>query len=247
MARRTRPNRRRDLLLALAFAVFLLLDGCSTMAVLDPKGQIGAQEKSLILTAAVLMLIVVVPVIVMTILFAWRYRTSNTKARYSPDWSHSRVIESVVWIVPLLIVSALAYLAWTRAHSLDPFRSIVSSGKPVEIQVVSLDWKWVFIYPDRRVAAVNQVAFPVNVPVDFSVTSDTVMNSFFIPRLGSQIYAMAGMETRLHLVANRVGSYRGLSANFSGKGFSGMTFTALALSPADYQRWISRAGQSPHR
>jgi cytochrome o ubiquinol oxidase subunit 2 len=211
------------------------------VVLLDPKGRIGAEEKSLILTAAVLMLIVIVPVIVMAIAFAWRYRASNRRARYSPEWSHSRVLEATIWVVPILIVSVLGYLAWTRSHSLDPFRPLASSVPPVRIQVVSLDWKWLFIYPDEHVAAVNEVAFPVNTPVDFFVTADTVMNSFFIPQLGSQIYTMAGMQTQVHLVANHEGDYAGISANFSGPGFSGMTFTARALSDGGYQAWLARA------
>ncbi len=228
----------------LAASALGLLGGCSSVAVLDPRGQIGAQERSLIVTAAVLMLLVVVPVIVMAIVFAWKYRASNTSARYEPEWSHSRAIEIGVWVVPIIIVSILGYLAWTRSHSLDPFRPLASTAKPVTIQVISLDWKWLFIYPDEQVAAVNEVAFPVNTPVDFSVTSDTVMNSFFIPRLGSQIYSMAGMDTRLHLIANQPGRFRGLSANFSGQGFSHMTFAAIALSAADYRRWLDTARRS---
>ncbi len=239
-----RPFRRHLLQGSGSAALALLLSGCSSVAVLDPKGRIGAEEKSLIVTAAILMLIVVVPVIVMAILFAWRYRASNGRARYAPDWSHSRGIEIGVWVVPVIIVSVLGYLAWTRSHSLDPFRPIASPIRPVTIQVVSLDWKWLFIYPDQGVASVNQVAFPVNTPVDFAVTSATVMNSFFIPRLGSQIYAMAGMQTQLHLLAGQPGSYRGLSANFSGEGFSGMTFTAVALPPGGFHRWIETARQS---
>jgi cytochrome o ubiquinol oxidase subunit II len=211
------------------------------VAILDPKGLVGAEEKSLILTAAGLMLIVIIPVIIMTVVFAWRYRASNTKATYSPEWAHSRPLEVIVWVVPFLIVTCLAYLAWTRSHSLDPFQPIDTGRSAVTVQVISLDWKWLFIYPGEDVAAVNEVAFPVNTPVAFLLTSDTVMNSFFIPRLGSQIYTMAGMQTQLHLVASHVGSYRGLSANFSGQGFSGMTFTARAMSRADYEDWLRAA------
>jgi len=223
------------------------LEGCSNVTVLDPKGQVGAEEKSLILTAAVLMLIVIVPVIIMAITFAWRYRASNARARYSPDWSHSRPIEISVWLVPIVIVSILGYLGWTRSHSLDPFKPITSKAEPVTIQVVSLNWKWLFIYPYEHVAAVNEVAFPVHTPVDFFLTSDTVMNSFFIPQLGSQIYTMAGMQTQLHLIANHEGTYAGLSANFSGPGFSGMTFTARALSEVGYRQWLRRASESPEK
>ena len=222
----------------------VLLQGCSSIVVLNPKGTVGAEEKSLILTAAGLMLVVIVPVIVMVVAFAWRYRASNRRARYSPEWSHSRLLEVAIWVVPILIVAVLGYLAWTKSHSLDPFRPLASAVPPVRIQVVSLDWKWLFIYPDEHVAAVNEVAFPVNTPVDFFVTSDTVMNSFFIPQLGSQIYTMAGMQTQLHLVATQVGDFAGISANFSGPGFSRMTFTARSLPPRDYQAWLARARSS---
>ena len=231
----------------LTLGAVAFLEGCSSVTVLDPKGQVGAEEKSLIMMAAVLMLIVIVPVIIMAITFAWRYRASNTRARYSPDWSHSRLIEVSVWIVPIIIVSILGYLGWTRSHSLDPFKPVSSKAKAVTIQVVSLNWKWLFIYPDEHVAAVNEVAFPVNTPVDFFLTSDTVMNSFFIPQLGSQIYTMAGMRTQLHLVANHEGRYAGLSANFSGPGFSRMTFAALAMSGAGYRQWLQRATKSPEK
>ncbi len=217
------------------------------MVVLDPRGPVGGAEKSLILTAAALMLIVIVPVIVMTVVFAWRYRASNTRARYRPEWAHSRALEAVIWGVPLLIVSVLGYLAWTRSHTLDPFQPVASGGTPLTIQVVSLDWKWLFIYPEENVAAVNEVAFPAQQPVTFLLTSATVMNSFFIPQLGSQIYTMAGMQTQLHLVADREGTYAGISANFSGRGFSGMTFSARALSPEGYRQWLARARASTEK
>jgi len=225
----------------------VFLGGCSDVTVLNPKGQVGADEKSLILTAAILMLIVVIPVIIMTIVFAWRYRASNTKAAFRPDWAHSRPVEIVVWLIPIIIVSALGYLAWTRSHSLDPFRPLAAGTQQVTIQVVSLDWKWLFIYPDEHIATVNEIAFPVNVPVEFRVTSDTVMNSFFIPQLGSQIYSMAGMQTEVHLIANQEGSYGGISANFSGEGFSGMKFSAIALSQAEYQGWLAKVRASSEK
>ncbi len=223
------------------------MTGCASLTVLDPRGPVGEQERSLIVTAAVLMLIVIVPVIVMTVLFAWRFRAANTRAPYDPAWSHSLPLEIAVWAVPLIIVTILGYLAWGRSHTLDPFRPIASTATPVEVQVVSLDWKWLFIYPQEGVAAVNEMAFPVNTPVSFSVTSDTVMNSFFIPQLGSQIYAMPGMQTQLHLVADHPGRYAGLSANFSGRGFSGMTFTAIATTADGYRQWIAAARASPLR
>lgn len=211
---------------------------------MSPKGDVGVQEKSLILTATWLMLVVVIPVIAMTLWFAWRYRSSNTKATYAPKWSHSTAIEVVVWTIPCIIIAILATITWRTTHALDPYKPLESQAKPITIQAVSMDWKWVFIYPDYGVASVNELALPTNVPVHFEITSDSVMNAFFIPQLGSQIYAMAGMETQLHLIANQPGSYAGLSSNFSGPGFSDMHFTAIATSSQGFQDWIDKAKAS---
>lgn len=178
----------------------MLLGGCN-MEILSPKGDIGAQEKTLLFTATGLMLLVVIPVIIMILTFAWKYRASNTKADYQPKWAHSTAIEVVVWTVPCIIVAILAVITWRSTHALDPYKPLVSEHKPVTIEVVSLDWKWLFIYPEYDIATVNEIAFPVDVPVNFRITSASVMNSFFIPQLGSQIYSMAGMETKLHLNA----------------------------------------------
>ncbi len=220
-----------------------LLSGCHA-ALLDPKGPIGAAERSIILTSTGLMLLIVIPVIVLVLVVAWRYRASNTQAKYEPEWSHSNKIEAVMWSVPIIIVGILGVIAWRTSHELDPFRPIASTVKPVHIDAVALDWKWLFIYPDQHVASVNEVALPVGVPVVFHITSATVMNSFFIPRLGSQIYAMANMQTADNLVASVPGTYRGISANFSGEGFSGMTFKAVAMSAADYKQWLTNAAAS---
>lgn len=223
----------------------LLLTGCNS-AILNPKGQIGQDEKTLLITAVVLMLLVVIPVIVMTIVFAWKYRASNTKARYEPNWSHSTAIEVVVWSIPCLIILVLAVLTWRSSHALDPFKPLESDVKPVTIEAVALDWKWLFIYPDQGIATVNEIAFPVNTPVNFKITSDTVMNSFFIPQLGTQIYAMAGMETKLHLIANEPGDFAGISANYSGHGFSKMRFTARATADqAGFDAWVAKVKAAP--
>ena len=232
-----RSARRIARLLPLSLA--LLLSGCQWV-VLDPKGPIGLQERSIIVTATVLMLIVVVPVIALILLFAWRYRASNEKAEYRPDWSHSNGIEAVVWLIPCIIIATLGVITWRSSHSLDPYRPLTSKVKPIRIDAVALDWKWLFIYPDQKVATVNEVAFPANVPVEFHITSATVMNAFFIPQLGSQIYAMAGMQTQLHLLANEPGTYQGLSSNYSGDGFSGMTFKALALPQQGFDAWLAK-------
>ncbi|WP_231588899.1 ubiquinol oxidase subunit II [Aquitalea pelogenes] len=224
-----------------------LLTGCQG-GILDPKGQVAADEKSLIITATVLMLLVVIPVIVMTFLFAWKYRASNKDAIYTPKWSHSNKIEAVVWIIPIIIVSCLAVVTWNTTHKLDPYRPLDSDKKPINVQVVAMNWKWLFIYPDLNIATVNQLAFPKNVPVNFRITSDAAMNSFFIPQLGGQIYAMAGMETKLHLIANEAGTYKGMSSNYSGAGFSGMKFNAIATeTPEQFDAWVQKvraAGKS---
>lgn len=218
----------------------LLLGGCH-WALLDPKGPIGIADRSVIETATWLMLLVVVPVIVLTLVIAWRYRASNTRAEYRPEWSHSNKIEAVMWSIPIAIVGVLAVICWRTSHQLDPFRPIASTQKPVHIEAVAMDWKWLFIYPDQHVATVNEVAMPVGVPVVFHITSATVMNSFFIPRLGSQIYAMANMQTADNLVASLPGTYRGISANFNGDGFSGMTFKVKAMSRSDFDQWLAKA------
>jgi cytochrome o ubiquinol oxidase subunit 2 len=221
----------------------LLLAGCN-MTLLDPKGQVGVDIKNIILIATWLMLLVVLPVIVLTLVFAWKYRASNTSARYEPDWSHSTAIEVVVWLIPCLIIIALGIITWKSSHDLDPYKPLESSKKPVTVEVVALNWKWLFIYPELKIATVNQIAFPVDTPVNFKITSDSIMNSFFIPQLGSQVYAMAGMETKLHLIANEAGSYDGVSANYSGGGFSGMKFKAVAMSNYEFDQWVAKVRAS---
>ncbi|WP_159832642.1 ubiquinol oxidase subunit II [Burkholderia sp. 8Y] len=220
------------------------LSGCN-LEVLDSKGVIGAAESSLIATATYTMLLVVVPVILLTLIFAWRYRASNHKATYAPKWTHSTAIEVVVWAIPAVIILYLGVLTWKTTHELDPYKPLPSQVKPINVEVVALDWKWLFVYPDLGIASVNQVAFPVGTPVSFRITSDSVMNSFFIPQLGGQIYAMAGMQTRLNLQADSAGDYAGISANYSGAGFSDMKFRALALSQADFDSWVKKVKTAP--
>jgi cytochrome o ubiquinol oxidase subunit II len=231
----------------LSLGAVTFLGGCSTILLFDPKGPIGESERFVIIAAAVLMAIVVVPVFIMNFWFARKYRASNTSSTYMPKWSSSVKIEFFMWGVPIVIVTFLAILAWTRTHSLDPFKPIPSSAKPVTIEVVCLDWKWLFIYPDHNIATVNQITFPVKVPVSFKITSDTVMASFFIPQLGSQIYAMAGMQTRLHLLADKPGAYAGHNQQFTGRGYSDMYFQANAVSPEEFQSWVQRIRQSPEK
>ena len=215
------------------------------MTLLDPVGQVGADEKNLIITATLLMLLVVVPVILMTLVFAWKYRASNKNATYAPKWSHSTKIEVVIWTVPILIIIALGVITYKSTHALDPYRPSESDVKPVTIEVVAMDWKWLFIYPEQGIATVNKIVFPANTPVNFRITSDTVMNSFFIPGLGGQIYAMAGMQTKLHLIANKNAELDGISANYSGAGFTGMKFKAIATSQAEFDAWVSEVKASP--
>ncbi|WP_233866909.1 ubiquinol oxidase subunit II [Paraburkholderia adhaesiva] len=232
-------------LIPLGSGLTVLLSGCSgNFALLDPKGSIGVAEKSLITTATVTMLAVVVPVIILTLWFAYRYRASNRNATYAPKWAHSTAIEVVVWGIPAAIILFLAILTWRTTHELDPYQPIQSNVKPINVEVVALDWKWLFIYPDLGIASVNQLAVPVGTPVNFRITSDSVMNSFFIPQLGTQIYAMAGMQTRLHLIADHAGQYEGISSNFSGKGFSDMKFNTLATSQQDFDAWVQKVKAS---
>ncbi|MBI5470394.1 ubiquinol oxidase subunit II [Candidatus Kaiserbacteria bacterium] len=213
--------------------------------ILDPKGVVGLAEKDLIVTAAVLMALVVIPVFILTFAIAWRYRAGNSKAKYTPNWEHNRLEEFVWWAIPSLIIAALAGIAWTSSHDLDPFKPLDSSQPPLTIQVVALDWKWLFIYPEERIASVNLVEFPALRPINFQITSDAPMNSFWIPQLGGQIYAMAGMSTQLHLMADAPGIYSGASANFSGRGFAGMKFNAVAVAEEEYQKWITEVRKSP--
>ncbi|WP_397458486.1 ubiquinol oxidase subunit II [Pseudomonas asplenii] len=223
----------------LYIASISLLTGCN-LIVLNPKGQIAAVERDLIILAIGLMLLVVIPVIILTFVFAYRYRATNKKARYSPRWASSHKIEAVVWGFPLLIIIALGWVTWKTTHSLDPYRPLDSETPPINVQVVATDWKWLFIYPDLGIASVNELALPVHTPVSFTVTSDAAMTSFFIPALGGQIYAMAGMQTKLHLIANETGEFRGIAANYNGPGFSDMHFATLSLSSADFQAWVAK-------
>ncbi|MDQ7784283.1 MAG: ubiquinol oxidase subunit II [Desulfomonilaceae bacterium] len=241
-------NRTYFLLIGLSsLCAVTLLGGCSTMVLLDPKGPIGETVRFVIIAAFALMLTVIIPVFIMAFWFPRKYRASNTDATYMPKWSSSAAIEFFMWAIPFVIVTCLAILAWSTTHSLDPYKPIPSADKPVTIEAVCLDWKWLFIYPDKNIATVNQITFPVNVPVSFKITSDTVMASFFIPQLGSQIYAMAGMQTRLHLLANEPGSYVGRNQQFTGPGYSDMHFQANAVSREEFQSWVQGVRQSPEK
>lgn len=235
-----------------ALAALLLLGGCD-MVLLNPSGYIAEQQRDLIIIATVLMLVIIVPVIFLTLLFAWRYRAGNVTARYEPDWHHSTRIELVVWTIPLIIIVILGWITWTSTHRLDPFRPLeqidasrpVPAGvEPLEIEVVALDWKWLFIYPKEGIAVINEAAAPVDRPVRFKITSTSVMNAFFIPAMAGMIYAMPGMESQLNAVINKAGTYNGMSANYSGAGFSHMNFKFHGMADSDFDAWVAQARSS---
>jgi cytochrome o ubiquinol oxidase subunit 2 len=223
----------------IAAGVSLLTAGCG--GVLDPVGPIGAQEKQILLNSTAIMLAIVIPVMLATVAFAWWFRAGNKKAKYLPNWDYSGRIELVVWSIPLMTVMLLGGIAWIGSHDLDPAKPLPSSEKPLNVEVVSLDWKWLFIYPDLGIATVNQLAVPTGTPVNFRLTSATVWNVFFVPRFGTMIYTMPGMATRLNLQANEDGVYDGQSSHFSGDGFSGMRFKVRALPTDQFNAWVNGA------
>jgi cytochrome o ubiquinol oxidase subunit 2 len=223
------------------------LSGCN-LVVMKPHGDIAQQQADLIVTSTVLMLLIIVPVIVLTLFFAWRYRASNTDATYTPDWDHSTRLELMIWGAPLLIILALGTITWISTHKLDPYRpldrldaqrAVPADVKPLVVEVVALDWKWLFVYPEQGIATVNELAAPVDRPIEFKITASSVMNSFYIPDLAGMVYAMPGMETKLHAVINKAGTYQGLSANYSGGGFSDMRFKFHGLSQENFERWVA--------
>jgi cytochrome o ubiquinol oxidase subunit 2 len=235
------------------FPLFLLIAGCNSV-VLNPSGDVALQQRDLLVRSTWLMLLIIVPVMALTIFFAWRYRASNKEAKYEPDWHHSTRLELVIWAAPLLIIICLGALTWLGTHLLDPYRPLERIGqgqpvpqdvKPLEVQVVALDWKWLFIYPEQGIATINELAIPVNRPISMHITASSVMNSIYIPELAGQVYAMPSMETRLHGVLNKPGVSQGFSANYSGAGFSGMKFTVHSVSDADFDKWVqdARAGK----
>ncbi|HIV69498.1 MAG TPA: ubiquinol oxidase subunit II [Candidatus Aquabacterium excrementipullorum] len=236
----------RALLLAPLIA---LLAGCNAV-VMSPSGDVALQQRDLIVISTVLMLLIIVPVIILTLLFAWRYRQSNTKANYAPDWDHSTQLELVIWAAPLLIIIALGALTWISTHKLDPYRPLdrISADKPLPadvkplvVEVVSLDWKWLFVLPEQGIATVNEIAAPVDRPIRFKLTSSTTMNAFYVPALAGMIYTMPGMQTELNAVINKPGVYQGMSSHYSGSGFSGMTFKFHGVSNEDFDKWVAKA------
>ena len=231
---------------AILFIIALIVAGVGFLAsghnvgLLAPQGLIAHHERALMIEAALLMLIVVIPVFALTFGFAWYYRASNTKARYLPNWDHNPKEEAIWWFVPMVIIAILAVIAWDTAHALDPYRPLVSRTPPLTVEVVSLDWKWLFIYPKQGIATVNYLAIPEKTPIAFKLTSDAPMNAFWIPQLGGQEMTMPGMVTHLNLLANTTGTYEGFSANISGTGFAGMHFPVHSLSAQDFGAWVAR-------
>ncbi|QUS42179.1 ubiquinol oxidase subunit II [Tardiphaga alba] len=225
-----------------------LLGGCN-FVVMNPAGDIAVQQRDLVVVSVVLMLLIIIPVMFLIVFFAWKYRQANTEAKYEPDWDHSTHLELVIWAMPLLIIICLGAITWSSTHLLDPYRRLdriapgnaATLNEPLVVEVVALDWKWLFIYPEYGVAAVNELAAPVDRQIRFKITATSVMNSFYIPALAGQIYAMPGMETKLHAVINKAGKYDGFSANYSGAGFSNMRFAFHGVDQAGFDAWIAKA------
>jgi cytochrome o ubiquinol oxidase subunit II len=237
---------RPRLLRCLAASAAAVTASCQPAGILDPQGPVASAERLLLFNATAIMLVVVVPVILATLGFAWWYRSSNGRASRATDEGYEGRVEFVVWSIPALIVILLGGVIWIGSHQLDPRAPIPAKGDPLRVEVVALDWKWLFIYPDQRVASVNQLVIPVRTPIEFRLTSATVMNSFFVPQLGSQIYAMGGMTTHLNLLADHPGEYPGFSANFSGDGFAWMRFIAKAVPAGDFDAWVKEVrGNGP--
>ncbi|MDB5793156.1 MAG: Ubiquinol oxidase subunit 2 [Massilia sp.] len=235
----------------LSLLLLAALSGCNTVT-MNAAGDIARQQADLIRVSVWLMLIIIVPVMILTVVFAWKYR-KGANARYEPDWDHSTKLELVIWGAPLLIIIALGLITWISTHKLDPYRPLerLDENRPIppgtkvlEVQVVSLDWKWLFIYPEQGIATVNELVAPIDTPIRFKLTSSTVMNAFYIPTLAGMIYTMPAMETTLHAVVNKVGDYKGLSSNFSGDGFSHMKFAFRGTSAADFDGWVNKVKAS---
>ena len=245
----------RHQLLDSVFVVAILALGCGLLIYfanafagdlvdLDPEGPITFLEDKLVAVSVALMLIVLVPVFSLTVWFVWHYRASNLGSSYAPHWSSHR-IELLIWLVPTLIVAVLGVLTWTYTHTLNPYRPLSSARAALRVQVVALDWKWLFIYPDQGIATINQLVIPAQRPIHFDLTSDSVMNSFFIPQLGGQVYAMAGMRTELHLLANHPGKFFGQNTQYSGRGFADQNFEVIAKSQDDFDSWVRQVRKQP--
>jgi len=228
----------------IAAPLFLLLSACNR-GILDPIGPVAAAEKQILINSTAIMLAIIIPTMIATVAFAWWFRRGNKKSTYRPDWEYSGAIEMVVWAIPALTIMLLGGIAWIGSHDLEPSKPLKSSVPAVNVQVISLDWKWLFIYPDQGIATVNQLVIPTGTPVNFRLTSATVWNSFFVPQMGTMIYTMPGMATRLNLQADRQGEYEGLSTHFSGDGFPGMSFKVQAVPSDQFAMWAQGARGNP--
>jgi cytochrome o ubiquinol oxidase subunit II len=226
---------------ALALLSFCALAACAG-EVLDPAGDIARQQRDIIYVSTGLLLLIIVPVLMLIVLFAWRYRKGG-QGTYDPAFDHSTGLELAIWSAPLLIIIALGALTWSSTHLLDPFRPLPAKEgtKPLLVQVVSLDWKWLFIYPEEGIATINELVLPVGRPVRFDITSSNMMNTFYAPTMAGMIYAMPGMQSQLHAVLNRQGEFQGFSANYSGAGFSGMRFLLKGVDDAAFVQWLEEA------
>lgn len=229
------------LLLFLIMQPLSVLHFRENIAVLFPKGIIGIEERNLLLIIQAIMLLVIIPVYIFTFIFSWKYRANHPNEVYDPDLVDNRLAEYFWWGIPIVLTIIIGVLTWVKTYELDPYRPLVSDKKPLTIQVVALQWKWLFIYPEEKIATVNVVQFPEKTPIHFEITADAPMNSFWIPHLGGQIYAMPKMKTELNLIADEVGDFRGSSANLSGEGFAGMNFIASAVSEENYDKWLKSA------
>jgi cytochrome o ubiquinol oxidase subunit II len=229
-----------SLLLIAFISLLIFLATRGNVPILSPKGPVAEKQYDLLIFASALSVLVIVPVYIMTFFIVWKYREGNHKAKYTPNWDGNRLVETIWWGIPLLIIAILSVVIIKSSHDLDPFKPVAADKRPVTVQVVALDWKWLFIYPEYGVASVNEVHLPEDTPINFEITSDGPMNSFWLPQLGGQIYAMAGMKTKLHLLADEPGEYQGSSANLSGEGFSGMNFKALVSTESDFTHWLAQ-------
>jgi len=228
-------------------SLLFFLPDCTYANFFDEPGLIANQQHFLILKAFLIMLIIVIPTLFMTVFFVYKYRSSKKNMEYDPTWKDSKTLEIIIWTVPIIIIFFLAKMSWISTHNLDPKKNIATTflTKSIDIEVVSLDWKWLFIYPKYHIATINEICIPANTPINFKITSNSNMNSFFIPNLGSQIYAMAGMKTTLHLISNKTGVCKGISANYSGYGFSGMKFTVTTIKDrVSFLKWVKKVNSS---
>ena len=213
--------------------------------VLDPQGEVARKQLDLLIFASALSLLVIIPVFALLAFISLRYREGNRKVHlYRPTWDHSNVAETIWWGLPALLIGVLSVVIWTSSHDLDPYKPLTSDKKPVNVQVVALQWRWLFIYPDEKVATINRLMIPEKTPINFTISADAPMNSFWIPQLGGQVYAMNGMSTKLHLMADTQGDYNGSSANISGKGFAKMKFITTATSEMKYKKWLKETASA---